>query len=174
MAASATYTEIATYSPSNAVVNFTSIPQTYTDLVVSIYGRDQNTASYSVGMYWGINGTYGSGTANSWTELYAVGTSVGVGNSSNVSLIGTGSFPGTSATSTAFGAGLLHIPNYSNTTTFKSWIFRTSNEPNNAAARTYLTYGLYRSTSAISSLYIQLQGNFAAGSQVTLYGIAAA
>jgi hypothetical protein len=174
MAASATYTEIATASPSNATVNFTSIPQTYTDLVVAIYGRDQSTASSAVSMYWAYNGTYGSGTNNSYTEFLATGTTISQGNTSNQNLIGCGGFPGTSPAANVFGAGLLHIPNYSNTTTFKSWIFRTSGEPNNANGRTTLNFGLYRSTAAITSIYIQLQGNFAAGSQVTLYGIAAA
>ena len=68
---------------------------------------------------------------------------------------------------------IISIQNYSNTTTYKTILSRT----NTASSEVVAIVGLYRSTSAITSitaLAINGTGLFINGSGATLYGIAAA
>jgi hypothetical protein len=66
---------------------------------------------------------------------------------------------------------IVNIINYSNTTTYKTLLGRG----NTSASRIQATVGLWRSTSAINRIDLNIQGdNFAVGSTFTLYGIAAA
>jgi hypothetical protein len=62
------------------------------------------------------------------------------------------------------------IMNYSNTTTFKTVLGRSANASNGTGA----TVGLWRNTSAITSITVFTKGglNFAVGSTFSLYGIA--
>jgi len=62
--------------------------------------------------------------------------------------------------------------NYANTTTYKTSLTRG----NIATVATLATVGMWRSTSAITSIKIERDGSnlLAAGSTFTLYGIAAA
>ena len=164
-----TYEKVSTQTLGSAAasVTFSSIPATYTDLVIIING---------------------STTANADTILQFNGATT---NYSNLSVIGNG----TSATSIFFGTGSAYVPNptgiyidtvntgtgifqyivnvmnYANTTTFKSILSRFGA----AGTGTEATVGMYRSTSAISSATISVPGTtFVTGSTFTLYGIKAA
>ena len=69
---------------------------------------------------------------------------------------------------------ILQLMNYSNTTTYKTILSRTNAAANGVDA----TVGLWRSTSAITSIEIGknsgMSGTFQIGSTFTLYGIKAA
>ena len=68
---------------------------------------------------------------------------------------------------------IVNIQNYSNTTTFKTQVSRYSDS--SRAAQAFVS--LWRSTSAITSIKIQIEdgtANIVAGSTFTLYGITAA
>ena len=66
---------------------------------------------------------------------------------------------------------IVQFMNYSNTTTNKTVLSRA----NNAATGTDAIVNLWRSTAAITSIYVYVpSGNFATGSTFTLYGILAA
>jgi hypothetical protein len=65
---------------------------------------------------------------------------------------------------------ITQIQNYSNSTTYKTLLSRTSDP----TLLTQATVSLWRSTSAITSLVIASNGNISTGSTFTLYGIAAA
>jgi hypothetical protein len=173
MAAGSTYTPIATQTlgSSQSTVSFTSIPSTYTDLVLvcgSITGASANT------LYMELNAD--TATNYSGTFLYGDGTSAVSGRGSNLKGIFIGALLGIS--STVIQNCITHIQNYSNTTTYKSTLSRW----NNSASATEATVGLWRSTSAVNRIDIYIgtgssgtpTGNIAAGSTFTLYGISCA
>lgn len=168
-----TYTPIATFT-SNGTSNgitFSSIPQTYTDLILVVNYRSQVSAA--------TDGLY----------LYADNTALG--NYSSTLLIGNGSsatstrytgdyygsncgyVPGASTTSGTFGTAIIHIQNYTNTTTFKTAITRSGT----AGSYTTAAVSLLRGTGAITSVSPFVYGggsNLVSGSTATLYGIKAA
>lgn len=161
-----TYTPIAstTLSAGTASVTFSSIPQTYTDLVLVTYSvmsasPDTNFAK--------VNSD--SGSNYSYTLLNGSGSTARSARGSNqsVGLI----------MSSAYGQGTNHITithffNYANTTTYKTSLSRW----NDASSGTELSTGLWRSTSAITSLTIVCNAGgvtFQSGSTFTLYGIKA-
>jgi hypothetical protein len=163
MAAGATYEPIATntLSSSTATVTFSSISGIYTDLVLVTAGT---IATAENGNSIIINGDTGSNY--SVTNVYGVNaTTAGSNRQSNQPYLQIG------RTSDSRSISIVHFMNYANTTTYKTVIGRGNDEPYFRIA----TAGLWRSTSAITSIAISnLGGNFLAGSSFTLYGIAAA
>lgn len=151
---------------------FTNIPQTYQDLFISVYGR--STQTLSTGSYFGgFNGNYGGNTNYSSTYLYGDGSSaVSYRQSNQQGIWDEGTLPATSATSGIFGAMNMHILNYANTSTFKTYLLRSASDIN-GGGRTTLGVGLWRQTAAINTIYLTASISFAAGTQATLYGIRA-
>lgn len=163
-----TYEPIATTTLTSAVANyeFTSIPGTYTDLVLVASVR-VTTAGYSD--YIQFNGD--TGTNYSVTILYGNGTSAASTRYSTASAPYVNYYGYAPSAADTFNACIIHIMNYSNTTTNKTFISRS----NNAAGGTDAIVGLWRSTSAITSLkYVQGNNTLASGTTLTLYGIKAA
>ena len=165
MAAGATYEPIATTTLSSAQssVTFSSISGTYTDLVVVI---DGTTASTFTQLQVRTNGDTGSNYST--TYLWGTGSAAVSDRDSNISTGGMNAgFLGTGQ-----GNNTFHIQNYSNSTTYKTVLARSSVPGNRVAA----TVNLWRSTAAITSLRFNLISgeNFASGSTFTLYGILAA
>jgi hypothetical protein len=162
MASAQTYTPIATQTlgSATATVTFSSIPQTYTDLVLVTSGT---IAATDGGNTTQLNGDTGSNY--SWTNLYGVnGTTVASQRlaSTNFQLGRTGSSQSIS---------IIHFMNYANTTTYKTVIARGNDVPTFVIA----TVALWRSTAAITSIAMSNEsGSFLTGSTFTLYGIAAA
>jgi len=163
MAAGSTYTPIATNTLGTAttIIDFTSIPSTYTDLVlVASFSNASNTD-----LYCRVNSTT---TGYSATQLYGNGTSAGSTrfSSTNTWVLD----PAGGGLGTGQANLILNIQNYSNTTTYKSCLART----NAAGVVTGAVVGLWQSTAAISSVRLYADQNFTSGSTFTLYGIAAA
>jgi hypothetical protein len=163
MAVGLTYEPIATntLSVATASVTFSSIPATYTDLVLVMNGK------LSSGSFASIPLTFNGNTSSVYSRTYFYGD----GNSGQSGRqIGVTSLQIPYWTSSEINMTIIDIMNYSNTTTFKTVLNR--NETN---ATTTREVGLFSSTSAISSLTITPSGvNLASGSTFTLYGIAAA
>lgn len=151
----ATYEPIATTTASGAVT-FSSIPSTYTDLILIV---KNSSASGGINNTIRVNGD--TGTNYSSTQVYASSGAPGSLRTSNASSSWGGIGGADSIT-------IIQFMNYSNTTTYKTWIGRGSG-PNN-----YITMDvdLWRSTAAINSIYID--SGAAAGSTFTLYGVKAA
>jgi len=166
MAAGATYTPIATTTlgSSASSITFSSIPQTYTDLVLITEGIGASGGSYDVDMIVRLNSDTGSNY--SFTYFYGNGSSTVSSRSSNSTnaIVGGVNDSGRSMS-------ICHFNNYSNTNTYKTFIARI-NRPTIVAA----FVNLWRSTSAISTIYLYPDSSksFAAGFTFTLYGIAAA
>jgi hypothetical protein len=142
-----------------ASVTFSSIPQTYTDLVLVINGYSINDVDWRFRMG---NGSIDSGSNYSGTYMYGDGSGASSYRESNVTGIGTG------GAYNATGTSIIQIQNYSNTNTNKTILART-----NSNDYTQARVGLWRSTSAVNVIQISPDsGNFASGSTFTLYGIA--
>lgn len=158
-----TYTPIATSTLSSASssVTFSSIPSTYTDLVLVLGGASET----GVGLALRFNGDTSTNYSN--TYLGGSGTTAISGRATNAVIGRFGNIGTTNTTATA------HIMNYSNTSTYKTTLGRASSVTEYAIA--YVS--LWRSTSAINSVVVlsdNLSTNFIAGTTFTLYGIQAA
>jgi hypothetical protein len=156
-----TYEPIATTTVSGGSTNtvtFSSIPSTYTDLIL-IYKATANTPTTG-------RLTFNSNTSSIYSETYleANGSSVSTARQNNQPALWPGSFYSTGITN-----GIIHINNYKNTTTFKTALIRTN-------FTTFLGYnvGTFGSTSAITSISIATQSGthyFGSDSIFTIYGI---
>lgn len=167
MPAGNTYTPIATTTLSGVSnYTFTSIPTTYTDLVLigSINGVSVATdVWYRVG-----NGSVDTGSNYSWTWLAGNGSTAHSERASNNSKL---YIDGVATIGTGNSIIKTQINNYSNTTTYKTVLTQRAD----AAKEVNAQVGLWRSTSAINTLQLGLDsGTFNSGTVLTLYGIAAA
>ena len=162
----ATYEPIASANGtgSSSTISFTSIPGTYTDLVVIARGR------ISSGNDAILQFNTDTGNNYSTTILYGTGTAAGSYRETSQSRI-LADFYGYPADNNNH-IGIYHIMNYANTTTNKTVLCRS----NNAAIGVDVTVGLWRSTSAITSVQIKNTGNlnWNAESTFALYGIKSA
>jgi hypothetical protein len=166
-----TYTPIAAQTLASAAgsVTFSSIPSTYTDLILIVNGR-KDTAVNTDAFFCRLNGDGGSNYSS--TELNGDGSSATSFRTSNDAYCRLGVIPGTSAGSSIYGVSIVNFLNYANTTTNKSMLTRGSV----ASGQVTGSVSLWRSTAAINSivLYTAGLGNWASGSIFTLYGIKAA
>lgn len=174
MPAESTFTPIATTTLSaTGDINFTSIPQIYTDLLLVLRGRSNN-AAINVGAYHGLNGTYGAG-GYSALELSADGATVSSPVQSNQPFVGgIAPIPAGTSTANVFGNTHYYILNYSNTTTNKTIIWKSASDLSASSGRITVGAGLWRNTAAVNAWYITVPGQFTAATTATLYGIAAA
>lgn len=159
----ATYEKIntTTLTGNESSVTFSSIPGTYTDLVLI-----QNSIATSTD--FNIWARFNSDTGNNYSYTYIVGDGAGggeTGRSSNYSYMDAGGVNTSPATTAIF-----YINNYSNTTTFKNLFSRVGST--SKVLGMYI--GMWRSTSAITSVTtLASTSTFASGSTFTLYGIKA-
>jgi hypothetical protein len=158
----ATYENIATAtaSGSTSVITFASIPATYTDLVLISSG-----IYISDGFIHQLTFNNDTGNNYSWTRVLGNGTAASSTRQSNIAYAHGGWAAINPSTN------IVHIMNYSNTTTNKTVVTRG----NYAAGATAAFVSLWRSTSALSEIDITLEAgvNYSAGSTFTLYGIKA-
>ena len=167
-----TYTLIAsnTLGASAASVTFSSIPSTYTDLVLRISARSDRAVT-SQNFYVQINGASFDGTY-SFTSLQGQGSAASSTRTSVDGAFYDGYIPGTSATANTFNSSEYYFSNYAGSANKVASSF-TAVE-NNTTTIQYLSVGanLRTSTTAISSLVLSLPtGNFVSGSSFFLYGI---
>lgn len=150
-------------SPANSVT-FSSIPATYTDLILVMDATADATADCSLT----FNGD--SSALYSRTVLDGNGSSATSARSSGGTNIPI-NYNGALVTTNPI-VNTINIMSYANTSVNKTILVR-NNSPSLGLA---LIAGLYRSTSAISSLTLVLSGghNFATGSKFTLFGVKSA
>jgi hypothetical protein len=153
-----------------ASIQFLSIPQTFTDLVVVLSGRT-NRASNNSDIYWQFNGVTTS--TYSFRRLYGDGTSATSDALSNNSAGGfIGVAVGANATSNTFSNLTAYIPNYTSSNA-KSWSADAVNENNATATLGEIVAGLWSGTAAITSIEIKdyNAASFVQFTSATLYGI---
>lgn len=173
MAAGSTYTPIATYTiPSTtASYTFSSIPQTYTDLVVVVVpATTGNTYPY-----FRFNGDATNKYSDSQISGDGSSTRGGKRTAQSRGYIAEWVMTNTTPTSNI----VTHIMNYSNSTTMKTYLARNNNTVSGTYVGTELIAGLWASTAAINSITIGtasggVDSNLAAGTIVSIYGIASA
>jgi hypothetical protein len=157
----ATYESIATTTLGTAAasVTFSSIPATFTDLVLVINGTTNSNSDIS----FNFNGDTGSNYSR--TFLYGSGSSAISGGESNQVVLRL------DFKTTTQGTAITQFNNYSNTTTNKTIIGRYGD----SNLGTIGIVGLWRDTAAINSISMNCTPNtFSSGSTFTLYGIKAA
>lgn len=165
MAAGRTYTPIArtVLNTTETSVTFSNISSSYTDLILIFTGM---SASGNIVNYLQFNGD--TGTNYSWTAVGGSGGAAVSSLGSNASQPRLDYYGYMNVNSES--NRIVHINNYSNTTTYKTYISRANAVDNG----TSLAVGLWRNTAAITSILVGGGGTFQAGATFTLYGIAAA
>jgi hypothetical protein len=151
-----------------ASIEFASIPQTFTDLVILISSRGTNPETNS-----SLSMTFnGSGSGVNSRRLYGGGSGSGVSSNETFLMPGTQSAAG--ATSNTFGNNSVYIPNYTSSNA-KSASVDAVNENNATAANQFINALLWTGTAAITSIQIDSTsaGDFVQHSTFTLYGITA-
>jgi hypothetical protein len=152
-------------SSAQAAITFSSIPQTFTDLLLVCSLRSSTTNS-DIGI------KLNNSTAN-FSNRYLFGN-----GSSAASGTAYGNYVGeagkTSYTASTFGNFSIYIPSYRSSTA-KSYSSDAVNENNATTAVQAITAGLWNDNSTISSIELyQLNGaNLVEFSSATLYGITA-
>ncbi|CAB4157866.1 hypothetical protein UFOVP688_53 [uncultured Caudovirales phage] len=149
-----------------ATIDFTSIPQTYTDLKIVVSARTNRASQVSDFLSITFNG---STTNRSGRELYGTGTSVGSGT---VAILGGGLIVGSTATASVFGSTEIYIPNYTSANN-KSLSVDSVSENNGSEAYQDLLANLWANTAAITSISIfsNNSASFVQYTTATLYGI---
>ena len=150
-----------------ATLTFSSIPSGYTDLklvysarstvntetAMNIYFNGSTTAVYDRRSLAGDGSTASSATAASQSEIFA------------------GRVPANDYTASTFGNTEIYIPNYTGSNN-KSVSFDSVSEQNATTAFQVLISGLWRNTSAITSMTLFIAGaSIATNSTFTLYGV---
>ncbi len=154
-------------------ISFTSIPQTYTDLMLEVSGRTTNWGYSYNNLYLSINGTP-SGSSYSNRILYAVGTTAGSFNQLGTSQLLIGATPSTAGTASTFSNTTCYLPNYtgSNKKSASSDGASERNSTTNGDIFLSLIAGLWDSTSAITSLYLTSDSSdFVQYTSAYLYGV---
>ena len=150
---------------SAATISFSSIPSTYTDLVLKMSTRSSGQES---GNTWDNMSIQFNGSSASFTarDLYGLGSSAGSGT-----FVTGGMANGNNATASTFSSVDLYVPNYAGSTN-KSFSVDAVTENNSTVAIQLLSAGLWSNTAAITSITFGLVTNsYVQYSTATLYGI---
>jgi len=161
-----TYTLIASNtvgSGGTAQVDFTSIPQTYTDLLLLNSTRGASGVGYNLIRFNSSSSNF------STKEIQGNGSGV----SSNSDTGGrAGSYNASTFTASTFANDVVYIPNYTSSN-YKSYSVDTVMENNATEAYATLIAGLWSNTAAITSISFVTSGavNYTQYSTFYLYGI---
>jgi len=169
-----TYTLISSnvLSASAATVTFSSIPATYTDLVLRYSTRRGNAGSGPSNIFVTFNGS--SSSDYSLTNLIALGTTTILSTRESAVARFLSYATGNSSTSNTFSSNEIYVPNYAGSTNKVASQYEvvennsTTDFEWGIAARAYLR----SNTAAITSVTLDGNGNnFLSGSSFYLYGI---
>jgi len=148
-----------------ANIDFTNIPQTYTDLKI-VYSLRSNDTNANGGnfFYFQFNNTGFTGL--SAKALGGNGSSI-FNTSGNV----YGFMNPSDFTASVFSNGEFYIPSYTSANN-KSYYSDSANENNATAANMVLYAGLWSNTAAVTSIkLVPYSGSFVEYSEATLYGV---
>ena len=162
----ATYEPIATTTLGSAAstITFSAIPNTFTDLRLVLVGLTDASGNREIGIRF--NGD--SATNYSITSLIGNGSTVSSTRQTSQSKIFAGEVVSTRE-------ALCEIDIFSYNGSTNKTVLAKSSEDRNGSGNVRNTVGLYRSTSAITSVTLILDSdNYAIGYTATLYGIKSA
>ena len=157
-----TLIETKTLTTAAASIEFTSIPQDGTDLLVLISARSASGSETRLALN-------GSTSSFSRRDLYGTGSSVASSSASDNYI---GEMANSARLADTFGSMNLYIPNYTGSTN-KSFSVETVDENNATLSSQRILAGLWSNTAAITSLTISTDAgqNIVAGSTISLYKI---
>ena len=153
-----------------ASIEFTSIPQTYTDLLIDINDRSDSGTGAGERIYVRFNGATNDNNLSS-RRLYSLSNTPGSDSLTTVGQVGWGNV--NSMTANAFGSTQIYIPNYAGSTN-KSMSIDTVTENNSSTYIMGLITTVWADTSAITSINLRYDSagyKFAQYTTVYLYGI---
>ena len=152
-------------------VTFSSIPATYTDLILITSALSPGGGNNSRGYRFELN----SDTATNYSQTW-LANSVTTPVSSRETSQTRGRIGGISETASDVSSVITNFFDYANTTTYKTVLSRSSNLNTNGDINIYAGISLWRSTSAITAIKLTMSDNssFITGSSFKLYGIEAA
>ena len=152
-----------------AYIEFTSIPATYTDLVIKLSVRT-NRANIEESIDIEFNGS--GGTAYSSRRLYGSGSGVASDSGSAQAFTKFYSVTGGNATALIFGNAEIYVPNYAGSAS-KSVSVDAVTENNATDATAGMTAGLTTNTAAITSIKLTpgSSGTIQQYSTAYLYGV---
>ena len=156
--------EVTVTSP-QANIEFTSIPQGYTDLLVFLSLRASAGVERNVGVKFNSSTT-------SFSARVVDGSGTAVSSSTYASLPRyVGAVGGTGTTVNTFTNGNIYIPNYTSSN-YKSYSVDNVQENNGTGAYASLVAGLWSNTAAITSISFDPDAFLLdTNSTATLYGI---
>ena len=166
----ATYTLINSnvLTSSAASVTFSSIPATYTDLVVRVSARGDSAGEENLQFY------FNSDTSSNYGGTYLQGSGSAASSNrytSQTLLQNANTLTGTTYTSNTFSSYEIYIPNYLVSQNKPLVSFGTA-ENNATLSYINVNASLWRNTAAITQIVIDQSGaNFVSGSSFYLYGI---
>lgn len=151
-------------------IDFTSIPSTYTDLVIKLSSRIGSAADRD-----GVLLTFNNNTSSySFSRMYGYDSNLtGTDNASSQSSIAVGNTTANNATANIFGSHEIYVPNYAGSN-FKSVSAEAVAENNSSSSWVLaLNAALWSNTAAINRVTLTpLSSTFMQYSTATLYGIA--
>jgi len=165
--------ESKTLATAAAQIEFTSIPQTYTDLVLKYSLRSSARTSPASEYYEDIDITFNGESARTFRGLYAINTTPASGSLTTFNIVGFSN--GYASTSNTFSNGEIYIPNY--TTTGVKSLSNDAIAENNSGSQFSLTIAANTITNsaAVTTITIFMPfsagSNFVSGSMISLYGI---
>lgn len=162
MTAGPTYVSVAssTLSSNSTSITFSSIPGSYTDLILIVKGIFASGSTNDTALQFNSD----TGTNYSWIRLLGNGSVASSGRQASDAQIDFGLMSSTNQTNS-----IAHIQNYSNTTSHKTVIGR-----GNSTEYVSLNVGAWRNTAAITSITVRSAATFVTGTIFSLYGIKAA
>jgi hypothetical protein len=157
--------EAKTLGSSTASVTFTSIPQTYTDLLLFTSCRSDRGAARD-----GVRIEPNSLSTNQ-TMILLNNVSGSVSSSTDTTIFG-GMATGSTATASTFGNSSCYITNYTSSN-YKAFSVDGTSENNSTDIFQLLTAALWSSSSALTELKVlpNIGPNWVSGSTFYLYGI---
>lgn len=146
-------------------IQFSSIPQTYTDLVLLVSVRSGSSADT---LFLRINGSTSSTTSR---ILQGDGSSVAGSSNTSDTYVRFGTIT-SGATASTFSSGLAYLPNYTGSANKTVSVDYVSENNNDTVAYQTIVGGTFPITAAITSLLISNTGSsIAQYSTAYLYGI---
>lgn len=159
-------------STSVSSIELTSIPATYTDLVLKVSARtDRADTQDDLAIQINSDSTAGR---HSWLIIWGNGTAVQSAGNSSDSYGHGGWVPAANATASTFSNIEIYLPSYT-TSMQKSFSVNQTAENNGTTALSSIASNLYNQTGAITSIKLFSRSStsykFVQYSSVTLYGI---
>lgn len=165
--------EVTVGSGGASTIDFTNIPQNYTDLVVKCSTRDTGNNAGRSYVYLQFNGNTGANYTYKWIAGYDSNQTLSTGGTGSVqTLVGVTADVG--ATSSTFGNYEIYIPNYTSSTAKSLSADAVSENNSSSSWMNLMSASLWSITSVINRITLNAgTTSFAQYSTATLYGVKA-